>query len=130
MLVESWNSDQVSCVAASHRQARSGGYPKFPLHEYQPPTCGTRDVTHEPSRVGQPAAKIVGGSVAPYGAYPWQVSVMMAHGMFTVKIPCSVVVMLCVRISGLCTSNLGLVINYSVVPSDRPRSPPSKFLPT
>jgi hypothetical protein len=79
----SWNIYQASCVAASHhRQTRSGGYPKFPLHEYQPPTCGTRDVTHEPSRVGQPAAKIVGGSVAPYGAYPWQVGAMTVYGMF------------------------------------------------
>ncbi|PSN50209.1 Plasminogen, partial [Blattella germanica] len=57
------------------RHRRSGGYPKFPLSEYVPLECGTRDVSHEPSRPGYASAKIVGGSVAPYGAYPWQVEI-------------------------------------------------------
>ncbi|KAJ9587080.1 hypothetical protein L9F63_028348 [Diploptera punctata] len=58
-----------------HRHPRSGGYPKFPLNTYVPDACGTRDVTHEPVRPGYATAKIVGGSVAPYGAYPWQVEI-------------------------------------------------------
>ncbi|XP_023703024.1 serine protease 30 [Cryptotermes secundus] len=74
-LVRTYPSEAFIQNSTSHRQARSGGYPKFPLQEYQPPTCGTRQVAHEPSRAGQPAAKIVGGSIAPYGAYPWQLSV-------------------------------------------------------
>lgn len=35
--------------------------------------CGTRSIRHYPRRNG----KIVGGSVAPYGAYPWQVEIQI-----------------------------------------------------
>lgn len=56
------------------RNKRSGGYPKFSensllFHE----TCGTRTVLFNPQRT----PKIVGGSVAPYGAFPWQVEIQI-----------------------------------------------------
>lgn len=35
--------------------------------------CGKRTIRHYPLRNG----KIVGGSVAPYGAYPWQVEIQI-----------------------------------------------------
>lgn len=35
--------------------------------------CGRRTVKHYPRRSG----KIIGGSVAPYGAYPWQVEIQI-----------------------------------------------------
>jgi hypothetical protein len=67
---------------SGRRQPRSGGFPKFPSL-VQPPAlppqaaprhvCGTRGVSFSPPRSGVAAAKIVGGAISPYGAYPWQV---------------------------------------------------------
>lgn len=62
---------------ANERVKRSGGFPKFPLEYFEdlrttePLMCGSRSVEHRPIL---PNYKIVGGSVPPYGAYPWQVS--------------------------------------------------------
>lgn len=82
---------------------RSGGYPKFPstihtftsssntgvgnkyYHGFYFPqkrpdfypinrnTCGTRTVDFNPKR----HPKIIGGNVAPYGAFPWQVEIQI-----------------------------------------------------
>lgn len=83
---------------------RSGGFPKFPQsivtngenkfynaylpHQLQQEqqkykkqetfseslnTCGTRTIKFYPKRYG----KIIGGNVAPYGAYPWQVEIQI-----------------------------------------------------
>ncbi|KAK5641590.1 hypothetical protein RI129_010137 [Pyrocoelia pectoralis] len=45
-------------------QARSGGFPKFPVE-----SCGVRGVPWTPER----EARVVGGQIPPYGAIPWQV---------------------------------------------------------
>lgn len=91
-------------VFDTSQKTRSGGHPKFPplfqLEEGDydlfnaswtsqqqalgPPRhegigsnmkcdCGMRTIRHYPRRNG----KIVGGSVAPYGAYPWQVEIQI-----------------------------------------------------
>lgn len=73
---------------------RSGGFPKFPGNydvdvsnsngETRNTTlnvkkstdlleCGTRTIQFYPKRSG----KIIGGNVAPYGAFPWQVEIQM-----------------------------------------------------
>lgn len=78
---------------------RSGGFPKFPpsmltqnlntgnKHFYgqflsahnaeniqaEMNSCGTRSVNFNPKRNG----KIIGGNVAPYGAFPWQVEIQI-----------------------------------------------------
>ncbi|KAG8293042.1 trypsin-1-like [Homalodisca vitripennis] len=58
------------------REFRSGGFPKFPLARGNLEQCGSRTVSHFAQRSGSAAiAKIVGGSTAPYGAYPWQVEI-------------------------------------------------------
>ncbi|KAK6628211.1 hypothetical protein RUM43_002023 [Polyplax serrata] len=58
------------------RIRRSGGFPKFPVikidERSDPLTCGSRTVEHRPM---VPNYKIVGGSIPPYGAYPWQVGI-------------------------------------------------------
>lgn len=84
-------------------KTRSGGHPKFPPlfqleegidHEFHSTNlsslfgepqmhvdrisniendCGRRSVKHYPRRNG----KIIGGSAAPYGAYPWQVEIQI-----------------------------------------------------
>ncbi|XP_059475854.1 coagulation factor XII-like isoform X2 [Neocloeon triangulifer] len=68
------------------RHPRSGGFPKFPSlvpPPTQPPqatarhACGTRGVVFSPPRSGSAAAKIVGGAASPYGAYPWQVELLV-----------------------------------------------------
>lgn len=83
------------------QKTRSGGHPKFPpLFELDEASdyyhdnfaepqqadqpfisnningdCGRRTIRYSPRRNG----KIVGGSVAPYGAYPWQVEIQIYH---------------------------------------------------
>lgn len=78
---------------------RSGGFPKFPptmltqnlntgnKHSYgqllsihnveniqtEMNSCGTRSVSFNPKRNG----KIIGGNVAPYGAFPWQIEIQI-----------------------------------------------------
>lgn len=59
----------------SDREVRSGGFPKFPMSRIGLQQCGNRLVSHHAQRSSSSAiAKIVGGSTAPYGAYPWQVN--------------------------------------------------------
>ncbi|KAJ1529299.1 hypothetical protein ONE63_006095 [Megalurothrips usitatus] len=80
----------ASPIPAPHpRSARSGGFPKFPgvpgtqagalagavVGERVGAQCGTRVVSHLPTRPGSPASRIVGGTQPPYGAYPWQVEI-------------------------------------------------------
>nr|CAD7426257.1 unnamed protein product [Timema monikensis] len=64
----------------TQRYRRSGGYPKFPVgtdsgKKEEESECGTRDVYHQPSYSGKPVPKVVGGTAAPYGAYPWTVEI-------------------------------------------------------
>ncbi|KAF4532505.1 hypothetical protein B566_EDAN003081 [Ephemera danica] len=71
------------------RLRRSGGFPKFPINPHRPTlisplpiatprdACGTRGVAFTPPRSGVASAKIVGGAVSPYGAYPWQVELLV-----------------------------------------------------
>ncbi|EEB14823.1 tripsin I-P1 precursor, putative [Pediculus humanus corporis] len=59
------------------RDKRSGGFPKFPIavginERSDPQMCGRRTVEHKPMLA---TYKIVGGSIPPYGAYPWQVGI-------------------------------------------------------
>lgn len=62
-------------LTVAERQLRNGGYPKFPQARLSVQQCGGRAVSHHAQRGGTTAiAKIVGGTSAPYGAYPWQVS--------------------------------------------------------
>ena len=61
------------------RDKRSGGFPKFPIavginERSDPQMCGRRTVEHKPMLA---TYKIVGGSIPPYGAYPWQVKIKL-----------------------------------------------------
>lgn len=68
------------------RIRRSGGFPKFPVikidERSDPLTCGSRTVEHRPM---VPNYKIVGGSIPPYGAYPWQVNSTLILVFLTIK---------------------------------------------
>lgn len=64
----------VGSTPSMQRVKRSGGYPKFSennllFHD----TCGLRSVLFNPQR----SPKIVGGTIAPYGAFPWQVEIQI-----------------------------------------------------
>ncbi|XP_065351159.1 mast cell tryptase-like [Cloeon dipterum] len=73
-------------LASGARLPRSGGFQKFPSLVAPPPqatprhACGTRGVSFSPPRNSSHSpvlAKIVGGAPSPYGAYPWQVELLV-----------------------------------------------------
>ncbi|XP_065203978.1 urokinase-type plasminogen activator-like, partial [Planococcus citri] len=68
-------------------QKRGSGFPKFTFRTLSDESssctqCGSRTIQHQPLKVGPDRAtsKIVGGSSAPYGAYPWQVEIQAQQG--------------------------------------------------